>query len=141
MGKGTSKAGKVAKSNAEMSKAVKAVSEPKSKNDYINRLRVIAEHSGSYGYEKYSYRAVESEWAKGNNDRTYLKIIQYRNVDGRKHGERDYGYYDNKKGQYVQTKTYSDLDGKVFSYSGAEMSKDDIAKAISSLEKKQKYKK
>ena len=78
-------------------KQAERILSPKSKSDYIERAEFIADVS-SYGGDEYSVST--SDWIKGDKDRTYINMTQYRN--GKYRGKIDMGYIDNQSGVYVK---------------------------------------
>lgn len=64
------------------------------------------------------FEIVANDWAKGNNDRTYLSIVE-KTTDysvTKHYVKRDYGYYDNNKNEYVPGKNDAT---KKYTFSGA----------------------
>ena len=64
----------------------------------IARAQYIANKSESY---KYNYSVSVSDREKNEKSRTYIKINEIRSGDGKYHGSRDYGYFDNVTKTYV----------------------------------------
>lgn len=108
------------------------VNNPSTKQDYILKLKVIAEH----GENGYNTEVSISDWEKNGKSRTYLKINAYREGDGKFHHSKDYGYFDNKSNSYESSKGYGGLDGKTYSVNGSSMSDIDIKSALQRLSAK-----
>ena len=116
----------------DLSKEISRVKNPQTKEDYMLRLDVIAE----VGEAGYSTVSSKRDWENYGKSRTYLKIDAYREQDGKYHHSRDYGYYDNVNKKYNPPRNVNNLDGKIFTVSGAYMSDEQIETALKSIENK-----
>lgn len=82
----------------------------------IARAQYIAVKSED---DKYNYSVSVSDWEKNGKSRTYIKINEIRKWDGKYHGSRDYGYFDNVTKTYVPSRG-SDL-GRGYDYGGSKL--------------------
>ena len=71
------------------------------REEAIRRLEIIIEYS--HKNETYQHRISESVWENYGKSRTYFKIIITRTCS-KHYNEREYGYIDNKTGEYVPGK-------------------------------------
>lgn len=106
---------------------------PKTKTDYVTRLKVIAE----YGQPGYALDYSISNWEKGGKSRTYMRIEAYREYDGKLHHYQDYGYYDNKTGEYVPNREKNLGSSNIYDASGNEkITESKVSQTIAQLKKK-----
>ena len=142
MGRGSSKAGgggRISANSKQVQDTVARIKSPSTKQDFIDKMEVMVELSKSQ--DTYTYSIRTSEWENYGKSRTYLKIAETRASDGKPHGERDYGYYDNKTNTYVKPKSSNNLNGREFySISGGTVSDDDLAAATAAVLKRRKSK-
>lgn len=103
--------GRGSSSGANNNSAAKAmitrIKEPTTKQDFIDKMNVMAELGNQQGV--YNYKVKTTDWENYGKSRTYLKITETRASDGKPHGERDYGYFDNNSGKYVKSKAYANF--------------------------------
>lgn len=90
-----------------MQKQINAILSPMSREDYIERLKVIAENE--YDNTSYNFEVSVRDWENYGKSRTYLKINAYRKGDDKFHHSVDYGYYDNKSNSYSSANKHKDL--------------------------------
>lgn len=105
------------------------IQNPITKDDYIARLKVIAE----VGVGKYDLKISVREWENYGKNRTYFKINAFRKCDGKFHHDQDYGYFDNINNVYVSTNKYKKLDGKVFDAAGMSIDEQKITEALKKI--------
>lgn len=106
---------------------------PQTKDDFLLRLEAIAE----MGQPGYDISVKTSDWENYGKSRTYLKLVIYKDTNGKRHHEMDFGYFDNKNNTYVST-TRNKLTGILFNASGSKASDDEINDAIRRIRKRQK---
>ena len=139
MAKGTSKAGKVTgnqNTQKKIASVMQRIKEPTTKQDFIDKMEVMAEIGNLQGI--YNYTVQTSDWENYGKSRTYFKIKETRAYDGKTHGEMDYGYYDNKTNKYVKSRS-NDLDtSKFYSISGSSVEDSAIKYAVSAVLKRKK---
>ena len=142
MGRGSSKAGGgggISANSKQVQDTVARIKSPSTKQDFIDKMEVMVELSKSQ--DTYTYSIRTSEWENYGKSRTYLKIAETRASDGKPHGERDYGYYDNKTNTYVKPKSSNNLNGREFySISGDTVSDDNLAAATAAVLKRRQRK-
>lgn len=109
------------------------ISNPQTKQDFIDRLQVMVE-LGSGGYK---VNASIRDWTNYGKSRTYLKVNAYRGSDGKFHHSQDYGYYDNVAQKYVKSSSHN-LDGTFFDLDGSKVSDAELDSAIKSYLAKSK---
>lgn len=107
------------------------VTNPKTKDDYVDRLKVIAAN----GQPGYTVSVSTSNWENYGKSRTYLKLNMNRESDGRAHHSQDYGYYDNKAQKYVPSKSHDLSSSNFYSASGSIMSNQEISAALKKIKK------
>lgn len=134
MGRGSSKAGGT--SNTSVKSTVERIKSPKTKQDFLDKMEVMVELSKSQ--DRYTYSIKTSDWENYGKSRTYLKILEKRTSDGKPHGEYDYGYFDNKSGKYVSSRS-NNLDGRGFyNIGGNGVSDADLERATKAVLKRKK---
>ena len=112
-----------------MQKQVNAILNPTSREDYIERLKIIAENG--YDDTSYNFEVSVRDWENYGKSRTYLKINAYRKGDDKFHHSVDYGYFDNKNNSYSSANKYKDLSSTLRDIGGNhEITNDDIKKIL-----------
>lgn len=142
MAKGTSKANRArvdgkagSGASAQVTKTINRISEPKTNQDFIDKLKVMVEASNAK-QDVSEYRLYTSEWQNYGKSRTYYKVYESRS--GKQRGEHDYGYYDNNANKYVPPKAKGNsLDSQhIYTISGSKLDDAEISDATRSLIKK-----
>lgn len=105
------------------------VMNPKTKDDYVKRLKVIAAN----GQPGYTVSVNTSNWDNYGKSRTYLKLYMSRESNGKAHHSQDYGYFDNNSQKYVPSKSHDLSSSNFYSASGSVMTKSEITNALKKI--------
>lgn len=132
--------GRGSSSGANNNSAAKAmitrIKEPTTKQDFIDKMNVMAELGNQQGV--YNYKVKTTDWENYGKSRTYLKITETRASDGKPHGERDYGYFDNNSGKYVKSKANNLDTPQFYNVGGNSVSNQDLKNAVNAVIKRKK---
>ena len=124
-----------AEGGADYSVQARKISNPSSRQDYIDRAEFIGQISENVSYK---YDVSVSEWQNYGKDRTYIKLNRYYSSDGTLRQSIDMGYFDNAKNEYVKgrTKNSDSMQGNLWNLQGSQkFSESDIAEFLKNKKK------
>ena len=120
---------------ADYSAQARRISNPSSRQDYIDRAELIGQISENVSYK---YDVSVSEWQNYGKDRTYIKLNQYNSSDGTLRQSIDMGYFDNAKNEYVKgrTKNSDSMQGNIWNLQGSQKyTESDVAEFLKNRKK------